>query len=636
MKVFGTAGHVDHGKSTLVTVLTGMDPDRLKEEKTRQMTIDLGFAWMNLSSGETIGFVDVPGHIDFIENMISGVGGIDAVVLVIAADEGVMPQTREHLEILDLLAIKYGVIALTKCDLVTDNDWLEIVTEDIRKSVKNTFLESAPIIPISAKTKAGIPELIEDIENVISGIKNRRDISRPRLSVDRVFTIKGFGTVVTGTLMDGMLHTGDEICILPKGIISRIRGLQSLKRNVDQVFPGSRVAINIQGIDASTVERGDMITGGQASRPSKRIDAYVTVLSESLKSLKHNDQVKVHLFAASRMGRIRLLGAEEINPGSEGYIQIEFSDPIPAEIGDRIILRNPSLSLTIGGGEIMRVDVPQKYKRFDENNLKTLARIFHGTLDEKILGIADQNFIFSTKDLYARIPESPEIIRIEIERLIDSRKIIDLLSKETNFDKKAFITTENWTEFRKKMMNLLDGYHTKNPMSDGISKSELQQSLKINKDLLEILLNHALYLKLIIKKNEHLQLPNYSIQFSADQIGKIEELFKIWDQRPYKPPDEMEITEVVGKKVFNALVADGKIIRVSTDIYFRDSEIEKMTNFVIQTISKKNEITVAEFRDYFKSTRKYALAFLEYLDRSGVTLRDGDVRRLGKINKLPG
>jgi len=353
MRVIGTAGHVDHGKSTLIAALTGTHPDRLKEEQEREMTIELGFGWLTLPDGEEIGIVDVPGHRDFIENMLAGIGGIDAALLVIAADEGVMPQTREHLAILDLLQIPTGLIALTKTDLASDPEWLALVEMDIRSTVAGTVMDSAPIIRVSAKNKTGLDELLSSLAQILGEKPARMDLGRPRLPIDRVFSMPGFGTIVTGTLSDGHLALGDEVIILPSGHKGRIRGLQTHKKKEELAVPGSRTAVNISGLATEEVQRGEVVTHPKQYQPTRRVDARFRLLKGVSQPLKHATEVKVFIGATETIAAARVLGVETIHPGEEGWLQLELRDPVVAVRGDRYILRRPSPGETLGGGVIV-------------------------------------------------------------------------------------------------------------------------------------------------------------------------------------------------------------------------------------------------------------------------------------------
>ncbi len=364
MYVIGTAGHVDHGKSTLTHALTGINPDRLEEEQRREMTIDIGFAWLDLPNGERIGIIDVPGHRDFIENMLAGVGGIDAAVLVIAADEGVMPQTREHLAILDLLAIPTGLIALTKIDLVRDPDWLELVQLDILDAVQGTILDGAPIIPVSARTGEGLDRLVEAITERLAELPTRPTSGSPRLPVDRVFTISGFGVVVTGTLIDGPLSTGQEVEIQPANVRARIRGMQSHEQPIDAADPGRRLAVNLRGVEKSDVRRGDVLGLPGTCHPTTLIDAWLRYLPGAHLPLEHDDPVKLFTGAAEVSGRVRVLDRERVLPGEQSWIQIRLDAPLAAARGDRYIIRRASPPETIGGGVILDTAPGQRWKRF--------------------------------------------------------------------------------------------------------------------------------------------------------------------------------------------------------------------------------------------------------------------------------
>ena len=368
MRVIGTAGHVDHGKSTLIAALTGTHPDRLKEEQAREMTIDLGFGWLTLPDGEEVGIVDVPGHRDFIENMLAGVGGIDAALLVIAVDEGVMPQTREHLAILDLLQIPAGVIVITKADLITDRDWLEALESDIREAVKGTLLQAAPMVRVSARTGSGIPQLITTLDEILGEQPARPDLGRPRLPIDRVFTMSGFGTVVTGTLTDGHLEVGEEVQVLPSEIAGRVRGLQTHKKREEQAAPGSRTAVNISGISTEQIRRGDVLVRPGQYISTRRLDARLRLLNDVSAPLEHNTEVKVFIGATEAVAMLRLLGAEQVAPGAEAWIQLEMREPVVAVRGDHYILRRPSPAETLGGGMVVDPQPKARHKRFDEED----------------------------------------------------------------------------------------------------------------------------------------------------------------------------------------------------------------------------------------------------------------------------
>ena len=382
MNVIGTAGHVDHGKSTLVRALSGIDPDRLQEEKARGMTIDLGFAWIELAMpdgrSEQVGIIDVPGHIDFIKNMLAGVGGIDAALLVIAADEGVMPQTREHLAILDLLAVPAGLVVMTKVDLVEDPDWLDLVELDIHEALEPTRLATAPVVRVSAATGQGLGELRRTLAMLLAGLPPRRNRARPRLPIDRIFTLSGLGTVVTGTLSDGHFTVGDTVEILPTGLQARIRGLQTHKRSVWRGEPGSRLAINLSGVGTEEVRRGDVVAKPGAFQPTPLIDVRFRLLADAPKPLAHNQLVDFFTGATEVSAHARVLGAERLEPGQEGWLQLRLAHPVVVAAGDRFILRQPSPSLTLGGGDVLSPFPRRRWRRFDPAVLARLQVLSRG------------------------------------------------------------------------------------------------------------------------------------------------------------------------------------------------------------------------------------------------------------------
>ena len=385
MRVIGTAGHVDHGKSTLIAALTGTHPDRLKEEQEREMTIELGFGWMVLPDGEEVGIVDVPGHRDFIENMLAGVGGIDAAILVIAADEGVMPQTREHLAILDLLQIQKGLVVLSKVDLVDDNDWLDLVENDVRSVLTGTMLENAMIIRVSVRTGFGLDDLKHALVDLLKDSAPRLDLGRPRLPIDRVFSMAGFGTVVTGTLTDGHLSLGDEVEILPSGMEGRVRGLQTHKKKEEISVPGSRTAVNISGIALDEIKRGEVLVTPGHYQAVRRFDARLRLLKDLTAPLKHGMEVKIFLGTAETIARVRILGSENLDPGEEGWVQFELRNPLVLVRGDRYILRRPSPGETLGGGQVVDPTPKERHKRFDEGVIKALETLSKGSPTEVFL-----------------------------------------------------------------------------------------------------------------------------------------------------------------------------------------------------------------------------------------------------------
>jgi selenocysteine-specific elongation factor len=436
MRVIGTAGHVDHGKSTLVQALTGIHPDRLKEEREREMTIDLGFAWLTLPNGEDVGVVDVPGHRDFIENMLAGIGGIDAALFVVAADEGVMPQTREHLSILDILQIQGGVVALTKIDLIDDSDfgrsdWLDLVEDDLGKVLQGTVLEEAPIVRVSARTGEGISTLLQVLEEVLAERPARPDLGRPRLPVDRVFTIAGFGTVVTGTLTDGHLAVGDEINILPVDYRARVRGLQTHKRKEEFAVPGSRTAVNLSGVNVDQIQRGDVLTHPNDYRATRRLDVRFKLLSDVKAPLLHNTETKMFIGSAEVVARVRLLGTEALLPGEEGWLQLELARPVVSVRGDRYILRRPSPGETLGGGFVVDPHPKRRHKRFAEETLSRLESLAKGTPEDVLLQTLLSMGAAPLQEVIAQSNLDETVARNAAQELHRSGLLVSLEDRET-------------------------------------------------------------------------------------------------------------------------------------------------------------------------------------------------------------
>lgn len=634
MIVVGTAGHVDHGKSSLVKSLTGVDPDRLKEEKTREMTIDLGFAWFVLPNGVTVSLIDVPGHRDFIENMLAGVGGMDAVIFVIAADEGIMPQTREHLAILDLLEISTGVIVLTKCDLVSDIEWLDLIKKDVRQAVVNTFLEKAPIILFSSKNGWGSTELIAALEKVLSRIPQRIISNTPRLSLDRVFSIKGFGTIVTGTLLDGILNVGDEIIIYPSRKQGRIRGIQSHNQILKKILPGSRDAINISGLEVKDLHRGDLLTTSINFQPSLRVNTWVKILPDANRGLQQNDEIQVFHLAAKRMGKARIIGKDRISPGENGYVQIEFAIPLPVEKRDRFIIRYPSPEETIGGGIILDTCVSRRFRQNNADDLESIRVAHSGTSEQKLQSLINERETVKVKEIVglSDIP-GDECVSL-VSSMIENGSLIDLSQDEGEFLEKTVTTVTRMNIQLDKIHRLMSDFHKRHPLRIGMSREELCMRLKKDCNSFDRILLSLKNSESLVQENEILRLLEHRVVLTNEHLRKISKFNKIWDANPYSPPGVEMARSILGEELLGYLMDTGQVIQLADDIIFREQESIEMYNFVIRTIVDNGSVSVAEFRDRFGTSRKFALAFLEYLDKKGVTIREGDGRKLtGSINK---
>jgi len=630
MYVIGTAGHVDHGKSTLVAALTGIDPDRLKEEKDREMTIDLGFAWLKLTDEIEIGIIDVPGHRDFIENMLAGVGGIDTVVFVIAADEGVMAQTREHLAIIDLLQIKSGVIALTKSDLISDPEWFDLLEEDIWKTVKDTVLADAPIVRVSAKTGFGLQELKEQLVDRFKLLPGKPDLGKPRLPVDRVFSIAGFGTVLTGTLLDGQLNTGDEVVILPANLKGRVRTLQNHKRKEQSAHPGSRTAVNISGVDVQQVKRGDILVTPGHYELTNRLDVQFRLLKDASMPLEHNTHLKLYLGSAEIPVRSRLIGSEKLLPGETGWLQLELESDVVAVRGDHYILRRPSPGETLGGGIVLNTRSPRRYKRFSPEVIKQYQTFLEGTPAEMFLHALDRLQFASVSEVISKanlIKGQTDEILAELE----NDHLIMSLEKNGTVSNSSIVTTSaHWNSIKKNVELLLGSYHQQYRLRRGMAREEFKSRLGFQQKIFNLVLANLIMQGILCEKGAIVKLPGHEITFSPAQKARVDTLLEKFTAEPYAPPSVKECEAIVGEELLSGLVESGLLIQVADDVLFSKNNYDEMYADITQQLQKGEQVTVAGFRDKFHTSRKYALGFLEYLDRIGVTERDGDIRRLRK------
>ena len=633
MRVIGTAGHVDHGKSTLVKSLCGTHPDRLKEEIAREMTIELGFAWFNLPNGEEVGIVDVPGHRDFIENMLAGVGGIDAALLIIAADEGIMPQTREHLSIIDLLQINAGIVVLTKTDLIDDPDWLDLIELDIRDVLKNTSLENASIIRTSSLTGYGIDSLLLEIATLLSKKERKEDFGRARLPIDRVFTMSGFGTVVTGTLLDGSVTIGDEVTIFPKLTRARIRGIQTHKHKTNQAGPGTRTAINLSGVEVNDLNRGDVVAVSGKYALTQRFDAFVRILPDSSSPLKHNQEVKVFIGAAEVISRIRILGSDTIEAGMSGWAQIEVNTPLIVSRKDRFIIRRPSPGETIGGGEVVNPFPGRRYKRFSNVIINQLEAYLQGTPEEIFVQAISDLEVASFGEIVKKARIEFDIAEKILPVLLAQGKIILIENNSEKNDLSVFGSSKWYNAILESSRLILNKYHSQYPLRVGMPREELKSKLKVSQKIFSSLIekwDHENQLKV---GKSLLSLNSHHVIFTKTDQQKVNNLIKIFEENPFSPPGIIECRQLAGDEIFNALMDQEMFIQVLGDIVFLKKNYDDMLAFVLEKLNIDGNITVAQFRDKFQTSRKYALGFLEYLDSIGITYRDGDFRKLKPLRK---
>jgi len=630
MHVIGTAGHVDHGKSTLVAALTGIQPDRLKEEQQRQMTIDLGYAWLTLPDGEQVGIVDVPGHRDFIENMLAGTGEIDAALLVIAANEGIMPQTREHLAILDALQIRDGIIVLTKADLVDDRAVLDNLEHVVSVEVANTILAAWPVVRVSAKSGQGIDALKQVVAEHLVTHPPQPDKGRSRLPIDRVFTLSGFGVVATGTLSEGQLRVGEEVEILPRGIHCRIRGLQSYKQKVEVAQPGSRVAVNLGGIGIEELQRGDVLARPGQYHTTQRLDVRFHLVKDAGYDLHHNTVVKLFLSTSVTTARVRLLGVEVLHPDETGWLQLELAAPVVAMRGDRYLLWRPSPAELLGGGEVVIPDPPDRHKRFDLDVIQRLESYLHGASDEMlyqaalILGAADTMTLASKAKL--ELPGAREAA----EKLVADGRLVALGGREQNPDKAFFISSEQWKQTAAEVLDIVGQFHRSHPLRHGMPKEELKSKLRVSSPVFQAYLQQLEMERVMLIIGAAVAVTGFTVRYSAQQQRAADALMARFAQTPYSPPSVKECQTAVGDEVYASLVDNETLVQLSADVVVSGDIYREWLAFVRRHFTQRPTLTVIEFRNAFATSRKYAIAFLEHLDAVGVTQRDDNFRRLKK------
>lgn len=629
--VLGTAGHVDHGKTALIKALTGIDTDRLKEEKERGITIELGFASLLLPSGQTLGIVDVPGHEKFIKNMVSGVAGIDLVMMVIAADEGIMPQTKEHLHICSLLGISKGIVALTKIDLV-EKDWLELVQSEISEFLRGSFLEGAPIVSVSALKEKGLNNLIEALEAAINNIPEKADSGIFRLPVDRVFTMKGFGTVVTGTLVSDRIKSGKDIQILPEEIATRIRGIQVHNQPVEEAWAGQRTAINLQGIEKSAIKRGDVLARPETIRPSQRLDVFVEFLSSNSKNLKNRTLVRLHTGTSEIIARVILLEKDEIAPGQKAFAQLVLTNKDVVVAGDRFVLRSYSPITTIGGGQIID-PLPAKHKRLNSKIIDELNLLQNGTLPEKISVILERAGFtgINLRGLAFRLGINAKKIREALENLFSGKKAFLLDSDDTTVISAYFAQ-----QLEELITKNLTAYHKKNPLQEGISKEELKASLGhfISSKLFNMSMSSLNKKETIVSDKNNVRLSGHQVQLAGELDSLLQAIGKIYNEAGLTPPS---LTDVVSKfkdqkakaqSIINLMLKEGDLIKINEELCFASEALEKLRGDYKALLIKDGQATPASFKDLTGLSRKYIIPLLEYFDMSKLTVRVADHRIL--------
>ncbi|CAK7069448.1 selenocysteine-specific translation elongation factor [Tissierella sp.] len=632
--IIGTAGHIDHGKTTLIRAITGRNTDRLKEEQERGISIELGFTYFDLPSGQRAGIIDVPGHEKFVKNMLAGVIGIDIVLLVVAADEGIMPQTLEHLHILDLLGIKKGFVVLTKSDLV-DSEWIDMVEEEVREEIKGTFLEDTPIIRASSTTKMGIEKIINLIDGYAAELKDRDVDDMPRLPVDRVFSISGFGTVVTGTLLSGQLKIGDEVQVFPGDKKARIRTLQVHDQDASIAYGGQRVAANLAGLKKEDIDRGDTIAPVNSMNDTMMLDVKIKLLKNIDRYIDNRTRLRLYIGTKEVLCRVVLLDKEEIGPGDEAYAQLRLEEEVVAKRGDKFIIRFYSPMFTIGGGEILEPN-PKKKKRFDDKAIKELEIKEMGSPTDIIENIIeDKSKEFpTTKEIAVFTAMLEESIKNEINKLIENKKVISFsLTKDLHI-----IHINYFNKVKDKILEELKNFHSKYPLRAGMQKEEIRSRFlknakpKVAEAFIDLLIEKG-YLE---QKLENISINGFEIKFNDNQLKISQEILRGFKENPYQPPRREDLESIIGEKkdeieeVFISLLNNGDIIKLNEEVYISKEAYDLGLDKLKEHFTNKDSISIGEYRDLLNTNRKVALALLEYFDQIKITKRDKDIRILNK------
>lgn len=630
--VLGTAGHIDHGKTTLVKALTGIDTDRLKEEKIRGITIELGFAPLHLANGQVVGVVDVPGHEKFVKHMVAGATGVDIVLLVVAADEGVMPQTQEHLEICELLQVKKGLVALTKTDLVKDQDWLDLVQEDLHNFLKGTFLEGAEIIPVSASTGEGLPELLSSLEELVDSVEPKTSTGNFRLFIDRVFTIKGFGTVITGTSLSGHLRVGDHVVIYPQGIESKVRGLQVHNKEVTEVFSGQRTAINFQGLEKSAIERGNVVATPGSLIPTYMADARLEYLPSAPRPLKNRSKVRLHIGTTEIITTVVLLGKDELKPGEASYVQFRMEKPTVPLAGDRYILRSYSPIRTIGGGNILN-PIPEKHKGKLEKAASALEKLDKGSAgDVFIWHLQDAGLKgISRKELNVRVNLLPKTFEELWKRALTNGLAV-LYDREAQ----RVVHRDATDTLIKTILEVLKQFHEKNPLKKGMGKEELAAKMpsQTEKKLFNHLLFQLVKQEQVIQDKEWVRLPGHSLDLKDDEKEIKKEIEATYRKAGLKPPFFRDViaklpgTRKMKEDIANWMLEQGLLVKVKEDLFFHSEAIGDLKKRLIAFLEENGEIAPAEFKNLTQASRKFTIPLFEYFDAIRLTVRVGDKRIL--------
>lgn len=640
--ILGTAGHVDHGKTSLIRALTGIETDRLQEEKKRGITIELGFAYIDLACGHRLGIVDVPGHEKFVRNMVAGAAGMDMVAFIVAADEGIMPQTREHFDICKLLGVKDGLIILTKKDMV-EEEWLEMVEEEVREFFADSFLAEAPILAVSSTTGEGIDAVKEVLDTKVRAIKFQEEFGPFRLAVDRVFSMKGFGTVITGSSLSGRIAVGDDLMFYPDGLTAKIRGIQVHGKEQDIVEAGHRTAINLQGIEKEQINRGDLAATPGTMQPSTLLDADFHYLINNSRKLKNRTQVRLHVGTREILARVVLMEKESIEPDQDTDIQLILQEPVAVWPGDRFVLRSYSPVATLGGGVILN-NAPPKRKRATEQDKKRNQAIFSiykaenegESLIAKMLLFLEESGVqgITTEQLSTRLGLFGKKLKKQLQRPISAKKILVVESESQRLIAAQVI--ERLSQF---VLNLLEQYHFDNTLKTGLAREEIRSRLRppIDQKLFQYLMNRLAKQGAVVQEEAEVRLSSHEVTLQVDELEMQEKIGKLYKEAGLRPPNLKDVLaqfsefpEKQIRQVIDLLVQNGTLVKINEALFFHAQELHRLADRLQDHLSKHGEIDAPGFKNLTDLTRKFSIPLLEYFDKVKLTLRVGDKRILRK------
>lgn len=624
--IIGTAGHIDHGKTSLIKALTGIETDRLKEEKKRGITIELGFAHIDLDNGERVGIVDVPGHEKFIKNMLAGAGGVDMVLLVIAADEGIMPQTREHLDILSLLNTQKGIVVLTKVDMV-DTEWLELVKDDIESYLSHTFLSDAPIYGVSSHTGEGIDALKSAISEMVATIDQKNTQNAARIPIDRVFTIDGFGTVITGTQIEGTISVGDNLMLYPQQVTTKVKSIQVHGQSVETAFAGQRVALNLTNLKVEDIKRGNTLAKPETLYTSMIIDIKLNLLESLPRPLENRTRVRFYNGTNEVLGRLVLLDDSVLNKGENAYAQLRLEETVAVKVGDPYVIRYYSPLETIGGGIVLDVN-PDKHKRFKEDVIEELLVKDTGNA----IDVLEQTIQKYSKDL-----ATLDFIALQLGLDVpDIKDDVDMLCRDGlvfNLKDNIYIHKYYIEQLKTRITALLTKYHNEHPLKKGMLKEEFRQRIfgKAIGKISDVFIKQFVDQKLIGSEQNSIYLASFKVSLSKAQQHLASEIIAWYKDAQYTPQNIDGLIDIHGDKknvqaVVDYLVKEGELVKVDSQLYYHADTLEMAKQIIFTHIEEMQKITLAEFRDKIGASRKYAIALLEHFDRNRITKKIDDYR----------